>query len=88
MTASPYKFPQDVLYALTGNDVKDSFKGIKRLNLLTAMKVPKSLQALRNKEERFRAVSDVKSLYQNVLHFLDVGTAGIVAESAPKKRNK
>lgn len=87
-TASPYKFPQDVLYALTGNDVKDSFKGIKRLNLLTAMKVPKSLQALRNKEERFRAVSDVKSLYQNVLHFLDVGTAGIVAESAPKKRNK
>lgn len=87
-TASPYKFPQDVLYALTGNDVKDSFKGIKRLNLLTAMKVPKSLQSLRNKEERFKAVSDVKSLYQNVLHFLDVGTDGIVAESAPKKRSK
>ena len=38
-TASPYKFPQSVYYALTGNDVKDSFKGIKRINLLTAMKV-------------------------------------------------
>ena len=37
-TANPYKFPQDVLYALSGNDVKDSFKGIKRLNLLTAMR--------------------------------------------------
>jgi threonine synthase len=85
-TASPYKFPQDVLYALTGNDVKDSFKGIKRLNLLTAMKVPKNLQDLRYQEPRFRAVSDTKDLYKNVLHFLDVGTEGIVAESAPKKR--
>jgi threonine synthase len=85
-TASPYKFPQDVLYALTGNDVKDSFKGIKRLNLLTAMRVPKSLQELRYQEPRFRAVSDTKDLYKNVLHFLDVGTEGIVAESAPKKR--
>jgi threonine synthase len=85
-TASPYKFPQDVLYALTGNDVKDSFKGIKRLNLLTAMRVPKSLQELRYQEPRFRAVSDTKDLYKNVLHFLDVGTDGIVAESAPKKR--
>ena len=46
-TANPYKFPQDVLYALSGNDVKDSFKGIKRLNLLTAMKPPKSLLDLR-----------------------------------------
>ncbi|MBQ2005449.1 MAG: hypothetical protein II219_01425, partial [Alphaproteobacteria bacterium] len=46
-TASPYKFPQDVLYALTGNDVKDSFKGVKRLHLLTAMKPPKSLMELR-----------------------------------------
>ena len=36
-TANPYKFPQDVYYALSGNDVKDCFKGIKRLNLLTAM---------------------------------------------------
>lgn len=83
-TASPYKFPQDVLYALTGNDVKDSFKGVKRLNLLTAMKVPKSLQELRYKEPRFKAVSDTKDLYKNVLHFLDVGTDGIVAESGKK----
>ncbi len=85
-TASPYKFPQDVLYALTGNDVKDSFKGIKRLNLLTAMKVPKSLQELRYKEPRFKAVADTKDLYKEVLHFLDAGTEGIVAEGAVKKR--
>lgn len=85
-TASPYKFPQDVLYALTGNDVKDSFKGIKRLNLLTAMKVPKSLQELRYKEPRFKAVSDVDGLYKEVVKFLDIGTEGIIAESTTKKR--
>ncbi len=53
-TANPYKFPQDVLYALSGNDVKDSFKGIKRLHLLTAMKPPKSLTELRYKTPRFK----------------------------------
>ena len=57
-TANPYKLPQDVLYALSGNDVKDSFKGIKRLNLLTAMKPPKSLLALRYRPLRFKGVVD------------------------------
>ena len=57
-TANPYKFPQDVLYALSGNDVKDSFKGIKRLNLLTAMKPPKSLIDLRYRPLRFKTVVD------------------------------
>lgn len=85
-TASPYKFPQDVLYALTGNDVKDSFKGVKRLNLLTAMKVPKSLQELRYKEPRFRAVANTEDLYDEVVKFLELGTEGVVAASAPKKR--
>ena len=45
-TASPYKFPQDVMYAITGNDIKDSFKAIKHLNIATAMKVPASLAKL------------------------------------------
>ncbi|MBE5745358.1 MAG: threonine synthase [Clostridiales bacterium] len=57
-TANPYKFPQDVLYALSGNDVKDSFKGVKRLHLLTAMKPPKSLMELRYKPIRFKTVVD------------------------------
>ena len=69
-TASPYKFPQDVLYALTGNDVKDSFKGIKRINLLTAMKVPESLKAIRYKPLRFKTVVDTNKMYQQVLEFL------------------
>ena len=70
-TASPYKFPQDVMYAITGNDIKDGFKAIKHLNIATAMKVPKSLAKLRDKPVRFTAVSDKDKLYSEVLKFVD-----------------
>ena len=70
-TASPYKFPQDVMYALTGNDIKDSFKAIKHLNLTTAMKVPKNLAGLRDKKVRFDIVADKDKLYPEVLKFAE-----------------
>ena len=72
-TANPYKFPQDVLYALSGNDVKDSFKGIKRLNLVTAMKPPKSLLALRYRPLRFKTIvaNDLKKMSDLILRFAD-----------------
>mgnify|MGYP001771152421 FL=1 len=70
-TASPYKFPQDVMYALTGNDIKDSFKAIKHLNLTTAMKVPKNLAGLRDKKVRFDTVADKDKLYPEVLKFAE-----------------
>ena len=71
-TANPYKFPQDVLYALSGNDVKDSFKGIKRLNLLTAMKPPKSLIDLRYRPLRFKTVvdNDLDKMSEVILRFV------------------
>lgn len=82
-TANPYKFPQDVLYALSGNDVKDSFKGIKRLNLLTAMKPPKSLLDLRYRPLRFKTVvpNDLAKMQDEVLRFAD----GVVAPVPDKK---
>lgn len=69
-TASPYKFPQDVLYALTGNDVKDSFKGIKRINLLTAMKVPEALKAIRYKPILFKQTTAPDKMFDEVLKFV------------------
>lgn len=69
-TASPYKFPQDVLYAVTGNDVKDSFKGIKRLHAATAMAVPESLKALRDKPVRFNRSVKREKLFDEVLEFI------------------
>ena len=70
-TASPYKFPQDVMYAITGNDIKDSFKAIKHLNIATAMKVPASLSKLREKPVRFTEVADGDKLYPLALHFAE-----------------
>lgn len=70
-TASPYKFPQDVMYAVTGNDIKDSFKAIKHLNIATAMKVPASLSKLRDKPIRFKETADKDKLYAKVLEFID-----------------
>ncbi len=69
-TANPYKFPQDVLYAVTGNDVKDSFKGIKRLHAATAMAVPKQLKELRDKPARFTKTVDGSKLFDEVLEFV------------------
>ncbi len=69
-TASPYKFPQAVYYALTGNDVKDSFKGIKRINLITAMKVPEALKAVRYKPLRFKTVVSSDKIFDEVLKFV------------------
>ncbi len=69
-TASPYKFPQDVLYALTGNDVKDSYKGVKRIHLLTAMKVPEVLKEIRYKPPRFKTVVSCDKIYDEVLKFI------------------
>lgn len=70
-TASPYKFPQAVMYAITGNDIKDSFKAIKHLNIATAMKVPANLSKLRDKPVRFTAVADKSALYPAVLAFVN-----------------
>ncbi len=69
-TATPYKCPQDVLYALTGNDVKDSFKGVKRIHLLTAMKVPEAIKSVRYKPIRFKTAVSPDKMFDAVLKFL------------------
>ena len=82
-TANPYKFPQDVLYALSGNDVKDSFKGVKRLNLLTAMKPPKCLLELRYKPVRFKQTlpADEKKMCAEIVRFAGGEIAPVRPES-------
>ena len=84
-TASPYKFPQDVLFALTGNDVKDSFKGVKRLHLLTAMKPPKSLMELRYRVPRFKTVVN-NNLDEMAAVVLDLAEGKIVPEPPQPKK--
>ena len=67
---SPYKFPQDVLYAVTGNDVKDSFKGVKRLHDATAMSIPNCVKNLRDKPVIFTKIIDKKGIVAEINEFL------------------
>ena len=70
-TTNPYKFPQDVLYALSGNDAKDSFKCVKRINLLTAMKVPDAIKNVRYKPVLFKTIVSPKDIGSEVLKFVE-----------------
>lgn len=63
----PYKYPQDVLYAVTGNDVKDCFKGVKRLHAATAMAVPKFISGLRNREPAAVKTVELKKLAEEIV---------------------
>ena len=55
-TASPYKFPRDVLTALGGEAPQSDFAAMDGLKALTNVPVPNSLAALRGQQERFNQV--------------------------------
>ena len=55
-TASPYKFPRDVLTALGAEAPQSDFAAMDGLKELTNVPVPNSLAALRGQQERFNQV--------------------------------
>ena len=55
-TASPYKFPRDVLTALGAEALQSDFAAMDGLKALTNVPVPNSLAALRGQQERFNQV--------------------------------
>ena len=55
-TASPYKFPRDVLTALGAEAPQSDFAAMDSLKALTNVPVPNSLAALRGQQERFNQV--------------------------------
>ena len=55
-TASPYKFPRDVLTALGAEAPQSDFAAMDGLKALTNAPVPNSLAALRGQQERFNQV--------------------------------
>ena len=55
-TASPYKFPRDVLTALGAEAPQSDFAAMDGLKTLTNVPVPNSLAALRGQQERFNQV--------------------------------
>lgn len=71
-TASPYKFTQDVLYALTGDSVSDPFKAAKRLEAESAMEIPEQIASLKSKPVLHSRVADKSAIYEAVAEILKV----------------
>ncbi len=70
-TASPYKFTQSVLKALTEKTEKDAFKASNKLYNETAMEIPKQISELKNKEIRFTKVVDKDKTFEAVLDYIN-----------------
>lgn len=70
-TASPYKFPQDVYYAISKKDLDDAFKASKKLRSMSALDIPEDLADLENAEVRFNDVYEIEELKKVVVEKLN-----------------
>ncbi len=72
-TASPFKFNQDVLSALSEEIFGvDDFTLLKMLSKKSGLEIPSSLAALEGKEKRFTKVIDKEDMYASVKEFLKI----------------
>jgi len=69
-TASPYKFAQDVLKAVTGKAQNDAFKAAFLLNEYTAAPIPEQLLKLKEKEIRFSKIIEKTKTVDAVMEFI------------------
>ena len=68
-TASPYKFSQNVLKAISGKALKDPFNAAEMLETLSAAPIPKQISQLKSKEKRFTKVIDKADVIKEVYGF-------------------
>lgn len=66
-TASPYKFPCDVLKALGESVPQDEFEAMNALNAKTSMPIPQSLAQLKSKPVRFREIIETSEIIKTAL---------------------
>ena len=69
-TASPYKFTQNVLKAISGKHEKDAFKACQKLNEITACPIPVQITELKGKAPRFTKVIDKNDIVNEVMDFI------------------
>lgn len=75
-TASPFKFNQSVLIALSGHSAvagQDEFTLLNKLAELSGMDIPASLAELNNKPQLFNTVCEKDQMIQIVSDFLQIG---------------
>ena len=69
-TASPYKFPQDVLFSITGDFCGDSFRSMKKLYKETALEITSDLLGFKSKPQLYRQVLQADEIKGVVLKFI------------------
>ena len=75
-TASPFKFNQSVLIALSGHSAvagQDEFTLLNKLSDISGMDIPASLAELKNKPQLFNTVCEKEQMIQIVSDFLQIG---------------
>ena len=70
-TASPYKFAQDVVKALTGETIEDAFAAAKRLEELSGVAIPRAITDLKTKPVRHNSVCDKDQIGNAVVNYFD-----------------
>jgi len=70
-TASPFKFPRDVLEALEVKGSDDEIQMLDQLAEATGLIIPKPLQGLRNKQIRHTAECSVDKMKEQVMAFIN-----------------
>ena len=68
-TASPYKFPCDVLEAITGQYVDDAFVAGKKLQLESATEMPESIAKLKEKKVLHKDIIKVNEMANTVIKY-------------------
>ncbi len=69
-TASPYKFSQNVLKAITGKTTKDAFVAADKLNSETAFPIPENITNLKTKQKRFNEVIEKDQTVDAIMRFI------------------
>ena len=69
-TASPYKFPQAVYYAMTGERVEDAFDATDALYEYTAMDIPEQISSLKTKPFVHTSVCEKDDILDKIIQFI------------------
>lgn len=69
-TASFYKFPQSVYFAIKGKKIKDAFAATDALYKETAAEIPPQISELKDKPNRFNAIVEKNEVYGAVKDFI------------------
>ena len=70
-TANPYKFPQDVYYAISKNNEEDAGKAIKKLKNFSGMDIPESIKELEKLDILHKEVIKIEEIKEKVIQLFE-----------------